>query len=158
MLLLLHGSRAVLSASSSQQPSAKSFFATSRVFDESTKSSMSTIFKEAANGVDHVVLLKVASDIETSLVESMIHRVSGLTAISGVQSVTVGPIVVDPSFMEDRRRGYSHYIRVRLDSMEALKDYQDDPLHRSCVQEAIVPILDGPPLAVDCINDIVYSE
>jgi hypothetical protein len=113
---------------------------------------------ESAQGVDHVLLLQVANDTETSLVDYMMDRVSGFTAIAGVQSVTVGPIVVDPSFMEDRRGPYTYYYRVRLDNLEALKGYAVDPIHTSCVEEAILPIVVGPPLAVDCTNDIVYAE
>ena len=47
------------------------------------------------------------------------------------------------------RNGYTHAVRIHLESKDALRVYQDHPLHVKVKDELIAPILDGPTLAID---------
>jgi hypothetical protein len=142
-----HSARASSSSVPSSPPSAPS---------SSLKVSGSE--REEGAGVDHVVLLKIKGYASKKDIRKMYERVKGLTEINGVKSVIVGESFVKHRWMEDRRDGYTHYIRVRLNSIKALKKYTNHPIHLSVVAEAIRPLLEEPPLAIDCDAPEVVSK
>jgi len=115
--------------------------------------------KNVGVGVDHVVLLQIDEDAPKKLIRKMYERIKGLTVIPGVKSIVVGETFVKREYMKDRRHGYTHYIRVRLNSKLALKKYTKHPIHVSAVKETITPILEEPSalLAVDCDAPEVFA-
>lgn len=54
--------------------------------------------------------------------------------------------------------GVTHSLSVRLVSKDALKVYQDHPMHVKVKDELIVPILAGPPSAIDYESEIAVGE
>jgi hypothetical protein len=101
------------------------------------------------NGVDHVLLLKVKIDATPEELKKFTDGVCSLTNIRGVLSAVAGDIFMEP-WLQDRRQGFTHYLRIRLDSRESLKSYQDVDAHVKVRDECIKPILVAPPMAVDC--------
>eukprot|EP00957_Ditylum_brightwellii_P137055 10450337-Ditylum_brightwellii.AAC.1 len=59
--------------------------------------------------------------------------------------------------MDDRRQGYNYCVRVRLCSKEALRIYNDHDLHVKVKKECILPVLNGPILAVDWESPLVLG-
>ncbi|KAL9188761.1 hypothetical protein ACHAXT_007139 [Thalassiosira profunda] len=107
--------------------------------------------------IDHIVLLKVKSDVSSADVQKFIDGVQSLKSIPGVISVTVGSTFVE-EWMADRRDGITHSLSCRLKSKEALKIYQDHPLHVKVKSECIAPILASPPVAIDYESAVVLGE
>mmetsp|Transcript_15709 Transcript_15709/g.28573 ORF Transcript_15709/g.28573 Transcript_15709/m.28573 type:complete len:117 (-) Transcript_15709:1421-1771(-) len=99
-------------------------------------------------GVDHVVLLKVKEGTTEDEIQRLFEGIRSLNVIPGVVSVTVGPTFCE-SWMSDRRGGYTHALRIRLASKEALHVYQNHELHAKVIRECIKPILEIPPMALD---------
>ena len=98
--------------------------------------------------MDHVVLLKVKPGATEAEIQNLIDGAKSLVAVPGVESVSVGPTFVE-EWMSDRRAGITHAISVRLQSKDALRSYQDHPLHVSVRDTIFKPLLTGPPIAVD---------
>ena len=112
---------------------------------------------DGEGGVDHVALLKInLSETTKNGVRTLRKGAQKLATIDGVESVTVGEVFVDP-LGEDRTSGYNYYMRVRLSSVEKLKSFASDPLHKELYRK-IDPILKGPPLAVDCAAAAVSAS
>ena len=107
--------------------------------------------------IDHIVLFKARADVTDDEMKRLIDGTHTLKAIPGVISITVGSTFVE-DWMSDRRNGYTHTFSCRLESKEALKVYQDHPLHAKVKGECIVPILDGPPIAVDYESIVVLGD
>eukprot|EP00956_Cyclotella_meneghiniana_P037772 scaffold144022_cov67-Cyclotella_meneghiniana.AAC.1 len=78
--------------------------------------------------IDHVVLLKVRDDVAEEDIERMRQGVLGLRTLPGVLTITVGKTFAE-EWMPDRRNGVTHSLSVRLVSKDALKVYQDHPMH-----------------------------
>mmetsp|Transcript_8478 Transcript_8478/g.12553 ORF Transcript_8478/g.12553 Transcript_8478/m.12553 type:complete len:114 (-) Transcript_8478:254-595(-) len=98
--------------------------------------------------VDHIVLLKVKPDATEAEIQNLIDGAKSLEEIPGVISVSVGPTFVE-EWMSDRRAGITHGISVRLQSKEALRSYQDHPLHVSVRDGVFKPLITDAPIAVD---------
>lgn len=107
--------------------------------------------------IDHIVLLKARPDVTSDDIERLINGVNSLKSIPGVITITVGPTFVEEAWMSDRRNGYTHCLSCRLISKDALKVYQDHPLHVKVKSECIAPILAAPPVAVDYEAEIVFG-
>eukprot|EP00804_Cyclotella_cryptica_P026674 CCRYP_007920-RA/>CCRYP_007920-RA protein AED:0.24 eAED:0.22 QI:0/0/0/1/1/1/2/0/63 len=60
--------------------------------------------------------------------------------------------------MPDRRNGITHTLSVRLVSKDALKVYQDHPMHVKAKDELLVPLLAGPPMAIDYESEVVVGD
>lgn len=105
-----------------------------------------------AIGVDHIVLLKLRSDVTDDQIQALHDGVASLAQIDGVDSVTVGRMFVE-DWMQDRRgdQGINYGIRVRLASKESLKEYQSHPDHVRVIRENIAPLLHAPVLAYDWV-------
>jgi hypothetical protein len=105
------------------------------------------------DGVDHIVLLKLKSDVTEKQIQSLKDGASSLVEIDGVESVTIGSMFVE-DWMQDRRGDPSinYGIRVRLASKECLKMYQTHPDHVKVIKEKIAPLLDAPVLAYDWVS------
>ena len=105
------------------------------------------------DGVDHIVLLKLKSDVTEKQIQSLKDGAASLVKIDGVESVTVGSMFVD-DWMQDRRgdQSINYGIRVRLASKECLKVYQSHPDHVKVIKENIAPLLDAPVLAYDWVS------
>lgn len=54
--------------------------------------------------------------------------------------------------------GITHSLSVRLSSKEALKMYQDHPMHVKVKDELIVPLLAGPPTAIDYESEVSVGD
>eukprot|EP00956_Cyclotella_meneghiniana_P041331 scaffold222975_cov43-Cyclotella_meneghiniana.AAC.1 len=78
--------------------------------------------------IDHVVLLKVRDDVAEEDIERMRQGVLGLRTLPGVLTITVGKTFAE-EWMPDRRNGVTHSLSVRFVSKDALKVYQDHPMH-----------------------------
>ena len=106
-----------------------------------------------AHGVDHIVLLKLRSDVTEEQIQSLNDGVASLVRIDGVESATVGSMFVE-DWMEDRRgdQGINYGIRVRLASKECLKYYQTHPYHVKVIKQNIAPLLAAPVLAYDWVS------
>ena len=105
------------------------------------------------DGVDHIVLLKLKSDVTERQIQSLKDGAASLVKIDGVESVTVGSMFVE-DWMQDRRgdQSINYGIRVRLASKECLKVYQSHPDHVKVIKENIAPLLDAPVLAYDWVS------
>mmetsp|Transcript_16078 Transcript_16078/g.29139 ORF Transcript_16078/g.29139 Transcript_16078/m.29139 type:complete len:124 (-) Transcript_16078:178-549(-) len=112
---------------------------------------------EQTTVIDHIVLLKVRTDVTEDGIQRLIDGVNSLKAIPGVITITVGSTFAE-EWMPDRRDGFTHSLSCRLDSKDALKVYQDHPLHVKVKTECIVPILAAPPVAVDYESVVVLGE
>ena len=104
-------------------------------------------------GVDHIVLLKLKSDVTENQIQLLKDGAASLVEIDGVESVTIGSMFVE-DWMQDRRGDTSinYGIRVRLASKECLKTYQTHPNHVKVIKENIAPLLDAPVLAYDWVS------
>ena len=107
--------------------------------------------------IDHIVLLKARPDVTEEEIQRFINGVKSLNTIPGVISITVGSTFAE-DWMPDRRDGITHTLSCRLESKEALKAYQIHPLHVKVRDETIVPILAGPPTAVDYESVVVLGK
>mmetsp|Transcript_10776 Transcript_10776/g.23876 ORF Transcript_10776/g.23876 Transcript_10776/m.23876 type:complete len:122 (-) Transcript_10776:248-613(-) len=107
--------------------------------------------------IDHIVLLKVRPDVTKDDMKRLIDGVNSLNAIPGVITITVGSTFVE-EWMADRRDGITHSLSCRLESKDALKEYQDHPLHVRVKAECIAPILAAPPVAIDYESAVVLGE
>ena len=54
--------------------------------------------------------------------------------------------------------GVTHSLSVRLTSKDALKVYQDHPMHVKVKDGLIVPILSGPPMAIDYESELALGN
>ena len=90
-------------------------------------------------------------------VQKLIDGVNSLKAIPGVITITVGSTFVE-EWMSDRRDCITHSLSCRLESKDALKVYQDHPLHVNVKAECIAPILAAPPVAIDYDAVVVLGE
>eukprot|EP00535_Pseudo-nitzschia_heimii_P004868 CAMPEP_0197185988 /NCGR_PEP_ID=MMETSP1423-20130617/12999_1 /TAXON_ID=476441 /ORGANISM="Pseudo-nitzschia heimii, Strain UNC1101" /LENGTH=236 /DNA_ID=CAMNT_0042637185 /DNA_START=21 /DNA_END=728 /DNA_ORIENTATION=+ len=107
--------------------------------------------REGDGGVDHVVLLKINVSETTKVgVRTLRKGAQKLATIDGVESVTVGDVLpVDLSAGEENRtEGYNFYIRVRVASIDKLRSFASDPLHKDFYSK-IDPILKAKPLVID---------
>ena len=118
-----------------------------------------------ANGVEHVVLLRFKGDTTKEDVDNFVSASKSLLNIPGVLSITVGSSFVSSSWMEDRRRGYTHALRIRLRSKEDLRVYDQHPIHLDVKKNALLPLLDlsnsntSPPvLAIDWESEVITKE
>ncbi|KAL7524931.1 hypothetical protein ACHAWF_001134 [Thalassiosira exigua] len=107
--------------------------------------------------VTHVVLLKVRSDATDDNIQRLTDATHSLKAIPGVISIAVGSTFAE-EWMPDRRDGYTHSLTCRLESKDALKVYQDHPLHVKVKTESIAPLLVAPIVAVDYESIVVLGE
>ncbi|KAL7483817.1 hypothetical protein ACHAW6_009459 [Cyclotella cf. meneghiniana] len=105
--------------------------------------------------IDHIVLLKVRPDATEDEIRRMRQGVLSLKAIPGVLTITVGEAFAE-EWMPDRR--FTHTLSVRLESKDALKVYQDHPMHVTVKDELIVPLLAGPPIAIDYESEVVLGD
>ena len=112
---------------------------------------------EQTTVIDHIVMLKVRTDVTEDDIQRLIDGVNSLKAIPGVITITVGSTFAE-EWMPDRRDGFTHSLSCRLDSKDALRVYQDHPLHVKVKTECIVPILAAPPVAVDYESAVVLGE
>lgn len=112
---------------------------------------------ETKTVIDHIVLLKVRANATKEEVDRLVEGTFSLKAIPGVLTVTVGPTFVE-DWMPDRRAGHTHVLSVRLESKEALKVYQDHELHVKVKNECLIPLLEGPPVAVDYESVVVVGD
>ena len=110
-----------------------------------------------ATVIDHIVLLRVRTDATNEDISRLINGVSSLKVIPGVLKITIGPTFVE-DWMIDRRDGFTHVLSCRLESKDALKVYQDHELHTKIKVECIMPIVDGPPVAVDYESVVVLGD
>lgn len=107
--------------------------------------------------IDHIVLIKAREDATEDDIKRFVDGTHTLKAIPGVISITVGSTFVE-EWMSDRRNGFTHSLACRLESKEALKVYQDHPLHVKVKNDCIVPILAAPPVALDYESFVVLGE
>ncbi len=119
--------------------------------------SSSSMSSSPSTVIEHVVLLKVKSNASDDELKAFVEGVQSLKAIPGVISITVGSTFVE-EWMPDRRNGHTHTLSCRLESKDALRIYQDHPLHEKVKKESIVPILAGPLLAVDYESVVVLGD
>ena len=54
--------------------------------------------------------------------------------------------------------GITHTLSVRLESKDALKVYQDHPMHVRVKDEFIVPLIVAPPIAVDYESEVAVGD
>ena len=111
----------------------------------------------STRGVDHVLLLKVKQGSTEADMQKFTDGVYSLKSIEGVEAVVAGRILIEP-WLQNRLEGFTHYIRIRLESRTSLKNYQSDHLHVQVRDGCIKPILEAPPLAVDCDDDLWFAE
>mmetsp|Transcript_21215 Transcript_21215/g.33329 ORF Transcript_21215/g.33329 Transcript_21215/m.33329 type:complete len:119 (+) Transcript_21215:183-539(+) len=107
--------------------------------------------------IEHIVLLKVKPDTSDEDIKKLVEGAQSLRAIPGVISVTVGATFAE-EWMPDRRHGHTHTLSCRLESKEALRVYQDHPLHVKVKKECLLPVLAEPPMAVDYESSVVLGD
>ena len=54
--------------------------------------------------------------------------------------------------------GITHTLSVRLASKDALKVYQNHPMHMKVKDDLIVPLLSGPPQAIDYESEVALGN
>eukprot|EP00984_Skeletonema_dohrnii_P015095 scaffold6461_cov101-Skeletonema_dohrnii-CCMP3373.AAC.1 len=106
--------------------------------------------------IEHIVLLKVKPEASDEDIKKLIEGAQSLRTIPGVISITVGSTFAE-EWMPDRRNGHTHTLSCRLQSKEALRVYQDHPLHAQVKKECMLPVLAGPPMAVDYESVVVLG-
>ena len=107
--------------------------------------------------IEHIVLLKVKKDTSAEDIKNLIEGTKSLRTIPGVISITVGPTFAE-EWMPDRRNGHTHTLSCRLQNKEALRVYQDHPLHDKVKKECLLPLLVEPPMAVDYESVVVLGD
>lgn len=110
---------------------------------------------EATTVVDHIVLFKLRPDASEDEMNRFHDGINSLSAIPGVISITLGGTFVE-EWMQDRRDGTTHCLSVRLESKDALRAYQDHPLHVKVIGECIVPVMVSC-VAVDYESTVVLG-
>ena len=110
-----------------------------------------------AKVIEHIVLMKVKEDTSAEDIKKLVEGVHSLRTIPGVISITVGPTFAE-EWMPDRRNGHTHTLSCRLQSKEALRVYQDHPLHDKVKKECLLPLLAEPPMAVDYESVVVLGD
>eukprot|EP00842_Homolaphlyctis_polyrhiza_P002123 jgi/Hompol1/2911/HPOL_003063-RA len=95
--------------------------------------------------VKHIVLFKVRKDVEPAAVTALSHKLHGLKAIEGVQSISFGE-----TFTTERNQGFTHALVVDMQDKETLDRYSKDAGHVEVVKTSILPIIEaGGLLAMD---------
>ena len=110
----------------------------------------------STEGIDHIVLLKTKPSATPDQITYLINGVNSLSAIDGVLSVSIGKVFVE-SWMEDRTRGVTYALRVRLTDKDALHRYQEDEGHKKVIREAVAPIVTEKPSAVDFESTLIIG-
>lgn len=107
-----------------------------------------------SQGIEHIVLLKVKENTESSKVNAMINEMQSLVTLEQVRHLTLGPILTNNETISttipisDLR--YTHLFHSRYDSEEDLQTYNDHSKHINAVRGFIFPICDDL-LVVDWI-------
>ena len=104
--------------------------------------------------LQHLVLLKLRSDMSTEEFEALRENAKGMVGkIEGVLWVDVGKQEVMYPGYNDRSAGYTHMLVVTLASRKALEAYDTHPEHVRVKTNHIVPLLnksdEKPILALD---------
>ena len=93
--------------------------------------------------IEHIVLLKVKSDISEQAVNSMVNALRELKSqIPGIVDLSVGKNT------SERSQGFTHGLVVRFRDREALETYLPHPAHQDVVKMRIGPIVEDV-IAVD---------
>jgi hypothetical protein len=111
-----------------------------------------------SQGVEHIVLLKVKDNIESSKINTMINEVQSLVTIEQVRHFTVGPLLTNnkttSTTIPFSDLSYTHLVHSRYESKEDLQIYIDHPNHLNVVKDFIFPICDDL-LVVDWVGEDV---
>ncbi|CAK8532017.1 unnamed protein product [Lathyrus sativus] len=107
-----------------------------------------------SQGIEHIVLIKVKENTESSKINAMINEMQSLVTLEQVRHLTLGPILSNNETasttipLSDLR--YTHLFHSRYDSEEDLQTYNDHSKHINAVRGFIFPICDDL-LVVDWI-------
>jgi len=99
--------------------------------------------------VDHVVLLRIREDITPEEFGKLVEGANQLNYIPGVLSVKLERTLSEPWMGESDEPGYTHALRVRLSSKNALRGYQNHPIHVGINDHCIKSVTEGRPLSMD---------
>ncbi|GAU27979.1 hypothetical protein TSUD_373740 [Trifolium subterraneum] len=111
-----------------------------------------------SQGVEHIVLLKVKDNIESSKINTMINEVQSLVTIEQVRHFIVGPLLTNnkttSTTIPFSDLSYTHLVHSRYESKEDLQIYNDHPNHINVVRGFVFPICDDL-LVIDWIGEDV---
>ncbi|XP_071717239.1 stress-response A/B barrel domain-containing protein UP3-like [Rutidosis leptorrhynchoides] len=98
--------------------------------------------------VEHVVLIKVKPDVESSKVAAMINGLNALTSLNLTVHLSAGKLLRSRS----SSLTFTHILHSRYRSKDHLREYATHPEHVRVVTENIRPIVDDT-MAVDWISN-----
>lgn len=99
--------------------------------------------------IDHIVIFTFRDDVTDEEVQTFVDGINSLIQCEGVLSVTVGKMITEEDWIQDRTGGASYGIRVRLANLKALKSYTTDDYHSKIKKECVAPLLAKPPIGYD---------
>ncbi|KAM0018237.1 putative stress-response A/B barrel domain-containing protein HS1/DABB1 [Helianthus debilis subsp. tardiflorus] len=102
--------------------------------------------------VEHVVLVKVKPDVDSSKVAAMISGLNGLTSLNLTLHLTAGQLLRSRS----SSLNFTHMLHSRYRSKDDLQQYAVHPEHVRVVTENIKPIIDDI-MAVDWMSNSASS-
>jgi hypothetical protein len=88
--------------------------------------------------IDHVVIVWLKEPGNDAQRQQMIDRSKTFTQIPGVQRVSVGTAL--PSTRPVVDSSYDVALVIRFANEQALRDYDQHPIHRKAVQELLAPL------------------
>ncbi|CAI8589776.1 unnamed protein product [Vicia faba] len=99
-----------------------------------------------SQGIEHIVLIKVKENTESSKVNVMITEMQSLVTLEQVRHLTLGPILTNNETISTMiplsELRYTHLFHSRYDSEEDLQTYNDHSKHINAVRGFIFPICD----------------
>ena len=98
--------------------------------------------------IEHVVLYKVKSDVESSKVSAMVNGLNNLTSLNLTIHVSAGKILRSRS----SSLTFTHMLHTRYRSVDDLRKYRVDPERVRLRMEDVKPIIDDL-MAVDWISN-----
>ncbi|KAI9191034.1 hypothetical protein LWI28_002548 [Acer negundo] len=111
----------------------------------SVKSAMSS----SSSTIEHVVLLKVKPDADSSKVDTMITDLKGLISIDNVLYLTCGPVL---STAGSSLLTFTYMLHSRYNSKTDLDNYLQNPNHLSVVKDYVIPLSDDI-MSIDWVAD-----
>ncbi|CAH9065953.1 unnamed protein product [Cuscuta europaea] len=103
--------------------------------------------------VEHVVLVRVKTEVEHSKINDMVNNLYNLSSLPQVLHLTTGPVLRTQS----PTLSFTHLLHSRYESTSDLEEYNTHPLHLSAVKNFLFPVIDDIMVADWIADDFAGS-